>query len=673
MKALLPGFKLATETRERAALTSLEYGGVFNSGKDIIDAGLTHILSAMQTGDRAEAWYSLRYELNPNMVSAAAREHFDEAQVFGLYMASNPQSSADITQAEALLALRMATAHENTIANYDSVFASQITSAQSDVSLLELRTKSDYGTVTTTHAALTPAVDHVVYDFTDLNHLASDLKADLASIDSALNSLTFNAVWVAANANSDQGAAHTVDRGDHGSADDLIFGSIANNGVSSSSNDALHGGSGDDFIVGGKGADVIDGGFGEDTVSYLTSTSGVKLNLSQGLGTAGDAKGDTFSSVENVLGTAFADKIIGDANNNILYGGGGADQLVGGQGADFLIGGSGADTIFGDGLGESDIKLNPVAMRDLTHGGDSLVGRLGGEAGFGENVLASSDDGSTGAIDITSVFGEEGLNFFGNSYTNIYINNNGNITFNGALSAYTPGDITAGFGNPIIAAFWADVDTRGAEGLSDHVYYDLDASHGVLTITWDEVGYYSQHFSPSNSFQMQLIDEHNGNFDIVFRYTDINWTTGDASNGVIARAGYAAGNDTDYYELSQSGDDTAMRDLPTTEGNTGIDGLFVFHVINGQVFGAGDTIDGGAGADVLTGGPGADLFIFHAGEANGDVVKDFNEVSGDRLQFIGYGEDATFTKIDATHWQIGDETITFSNAPIITPGDYVFS
>src|SRR4249920_2571215 len=93
-----------------------------------------------------------------------------------------------------------------------------------------------------------------------------------------------------------------------------------------------------------------------------------------------------------------------------------------------------------------------------------LINGLGGPEGFGENTLSRNDDGSSPAIDITSVFGN-GLNFFGHTYTALYLNNNGNITFSGPLSTFTPGPITAGLNNPIIAVFWADVDTRGGPGV----------------------------------------------------------------------------------------------------------------------------------------------------------------------------------------------------------------
>jgi VCBS repeat-containing protein len=243
--------------------------------------------------------------------------------------------------------------------------------------------------------------------------------------------------------------------------------------------------------------------------------------------------------------------------------------------------------------------LTELAESYLT-AGHNLINGLGGSSGFGETDLAQGDDNSSSAIDITAVFGATGLNFFGQHYTSLYINNNGNITFNAAASQFTPSVITAGANNPIIAPFWADVDTRGGAATAtpggnstgaNRVHYDLDTVNGVMTVTWDDVGYYNSQTNKLNAFQVQLISVGNGDFDIVFRYEDINWTTGSASGGsnglggTPARAGYSAGDDNSahYFELSQSGNQTQILALESTAGNTGIAGVDVFEVRGGNV------------------------------------------------------------------------------------------
>ena len=57
------------------------------------------------------------------------------------------------------------------------------------------------------------------------------------------------------------------------------------------------------------------------------------------------------------------------------------------------------------------------------------------------------------------------LNFFGTNYTGFYISNNGYITFNSPQGTFTPTGLGSGYsGQPIIAPFFADVDTRPANG-----------------------------------------------------------------------------------------------------------------------------------------------------------------------------------------------------------------
>jgi hypothetical protein len=108
-------------------------------------------------------------------------------------------------------------------------------------------------------------------------------------------------------------------------------------------------------------------------------------------------------------------------------------------------------------------------------------------------------------------------------------------------------------------------------------------------VTWDDVGYYKSHTDKSDAFQLQLVGKGNGNFDIVFRYQNISWTTGDASNGsgglggTPAREGYSAGDGTHYYELPGSGTQGSDLALATSTGNAGQAGVWTFPVMNGNV------------------------------------------------------------------------------------------
>ena len=89
-----------------------------------------------------------------------------------------------------------------------------------------------------------------------------------------------------------------------------------------------------------------------------------------------------------------------------------------------------------------------------------LIDGLGGTEGFGTDCLSPNDDGSSAAIDLTVAF-PGGLEFFGQRHTVMYVNTNGNITFNGPLSTYTPRAFPIA-DQPMIAPYWGDVDIRGS-------------------------------------------------------------------------------------------------------------------------------------------------------------------------------------------------------------------
>ena len=137
-----------------------------------------------------------------------------------------------------------------------------------------------------------------------------------------------------------------------------------------------------------------------------------------------------------------------------------------------------------------------------------------GNAGFTAASIERNDDGST----LSGVPLGFSVNFFGAVFDQVYVNNNGNVTFNGPVSSYTPEGLTAS-PLPIIAAFWADVDTRGAGSSLTTYGRDAIAGRPAFGVNYINVGYYGSHDDKLNRFQLVLIDRSDtgaGNFDIEF-------------------------------------------------------------------------------------------------------------------------------------------------------------
>jgi hypothetical protein len=107
------------------------------------------------------------------------------------------------------------------------------------------------------------------------------------------------------------------------------------------------------------------------------------------------------------------------------------------------------------------------------------------------------------------------------------VSNNGYLTFSNGQGTYTPTGLTGSYrGQPIIAPFYADVDTSrtGTVNYGTGTYNGFSA----FGITWNGVGYFPSGTNKTNTFQVILVSRPDlavGDFDIIFNYGSIQWKT----------------------------------------------------------------------------------------------------------------------------------------------------
>jgi len=223
-------------------------------------------------------------------------------------------------------------------------------------------------------------------DFNDLlmgnaaaNTLNGGLGSDTVSYANATGAVT---VTLTATGGSTTGAGGndtllSIENATGSAFNDTLVGNAAANILDGGAgNDSLQGGGGDDILIGGSGADTLDGGTGINTVDYSASSAAVSVNLQNGKGSGGDAAGDMISNVQNLIGSAFADKLLGGNGANTLNGGAGNDQLNGGVDADLLIGGAGNDTFVFNSATDIGIGASTDSILDFEAGGNSAATRI---------------------------------------------------------------------------------------------------------------------------------------------------------------------------------------------------------------------------------------------------------------------------------------------------------
>jgi len=487
---------------------------------------------------------------------------------------------------------------------------------------------------------------------------------------------------------------------DGANGDDTLFGYDGDDSlVGREGKDRLYGGTGDDTLLGGddddylrdeSGRDLFDGGSGRDMASYWGHGSGVSVNLSTGY----SSSGDTYISIEDLLGSNNADdRLTGNSGDNYLRGasgddtlageGGddslrgdnGADILIGGTGADSLLGGSGNDSLIGD---DGEDRLYGDTGNDTLIGGDGNdylrdeSGRDVFDGGAGRDTAAYWGHATGVTVNL-----ETGVNSSGDTYISIE-----DLLGSNKAADHLTGDSQA---NYIRGAFGNDTLIGGYGGDTLSGDQGSDVLEGGLGADSLFGGSNNDVLSGGDNDDRLYGDSGNdtllgGNGDDYLR-DDSGRDVFDGGNGrdMAAYWGHLSGVTVNLETGENSSADTyiSIEDLLGSDhaadhltgdaqanylrGAAGDDTL-----IGG---GGNDTLRGDAGDDIMTGGDGSDLFLFH-NDFGQDIVSDF-DLAEDVLSFASVDALTSFSDVVNNHaTQVGsDVVISISGSHEITLED----
>jgi hypothetical protein len=313
------------------------------------------------------------------------------------------------------------------------------------------------------------------------------------------------------------------------------------------------GSSNNDLFYASSDANKFIGGGGVDTVSYLHSNAAVTVNLNTGTGSGGFAAGDTYSVIQNATGSAYDDTFVANNVANAFNGGSGGTDTVDysasgttavtvdlfhgtgsggyaagdtytgienviGSGGDDLMYASGLANAFNGGAGTDTVSYRyssgTAVVADLVNGG------TGGDASGDtytaiENLTGSENVDST----LTGNTSNNILTALGSTTTNTLMGGGGNDTFDGIAGAHNT--MVGGAGNDIFK-ITANGATSNSTSITSGGGSDTLEVHGAGTSVSAAA------FSNTVHGGIQTLDLSQGSWSTVqFSYADVaNLTTG---------------------------------------------------------------------------------------------------------------------------------------------------
>ncbi|QYK42909.1 MAG: hypothetical protein KF887_07375 [Paracoccaceae bacterium] len=393
-----------------------------------------------------------------------------------------------------------------------------------------------------------------------------------------------------------------LDTLDGGAGDDTLQGGDdADILLGGDGNDLIEGGAGNDTLRGGPGGDLLNGGDGTDFADYGTAKGGVTVNLAAPERNRGEAVGDRYISIENIIGSAKNDRLTGDGLANMISAGKGRDTLEGGGGTDTLFGGEGNDLFIT--TGES--------IDAESYGGDGDDTFVFSNAFYSGNIFGGA---GTDHVDVSAYVGFTiAVDLAAGTYDDGFLRAMVDIE-----------NVTGGTGNDTLGGSAANNRLIGGAGddlLSGEAGNDtLDGGAGFDTM----LGGAGNDLYIVNSLS-----------DRVFETTTTTSTVD------------AGGIDTIQSSVSFNlnatvGTQYVERLTLTGTQNINATGNDLANVLIGNA--RSNTINGGLGSDTMTGGAGADTFVFDTAPSatNRDVITDFSVVDDtirlDDAVFVGLAQ-----------------------------------
>lgn len=488
-----------------------------------------------------------------------------------------------------------------------------------------------------------------------------------------------------------------------GAGDDRVFGNDGNDLIygeadidrlfGGAGDDVLNGGTGNDILIAGIGNDILYGGDGADRLIGQRGTNSLYGDAGDDMIIGGSDDDTVWGGDDNdmINGGRGNDTLNGDDGDDVIRGGDGTDTIDGGLGLDEIYGGDGVDTIDG---GDGDDQIFGGAGDDIIDGendNDTLVGGDGADTingGAGNDVLHGS---GLDSYEISAILQNNAGVIFSEVTNSFYQFVSGPVSWTAAETAAQAATLVNGGGigghmvtvtsaaeNAIIYQLGNDNGTTNAIGAAGNRIW-LGASDNVTDQDWywmdgPEAGLqFSTGSTPENNFYENWGTGQPNNSGGAQIYATI-WYNGGANDDVWDDRNASDGhNYVIEWDAGSLSDDNAIDTLNGGAGNDLIYGWGGADILRGgdnddQLFGGdgddnmngqndNDMLAGGDGNDIADGGNGNDIIYGQNGDDNLDGDAGVDVVYGDAGNDIVDGGDGD----DTLYGGVGDDNMDGDN------------